>query len=108
MALKEKVVAVQTNVRVLISLDPLDKYGFYVINGKNVLCCTTIGVEIQLKRKHGRVFLQKSNAIFCTSSELAESHNNFPHSPTNRLFNLLKLATPRETNAKNKQILEEI
>lgn len=78
MVLKENFNVHKANVPLLIGLDILDKYELFVNNFKNVLRCTTRGIEVELKRKHEHVFLEwnKEDEIFYTCLGLVELRKN--------------------------------
>lgn len=110
MVLREKVDVVQTNVPFLIGLELLEKHELYFNNVKNVLCGTTLSIGIPLKGKRGHVYLKwdKGYEILNTRLGLVKGHKNFSHPASHKLFNLLKLARPLETNSETRRILEEI
>lgn len=110
MVIHESVDVVRANVPLLIGLDFLDKYELYVNNVKNILCCSALDIQVPLKRKHGHVYLiwKKCDEILYTRPELLKLLKKFSHLASDKLFNLLKLARPWETNAETKRILDEI
>lgn len=86
------------------------KYGVYVNNVKNVLCCQKLNVEICLQRKHSPAYLlcAEESKILCTLRKFVKLHKNFSHPASDDQFNFLKLAPPWKTNIQSKQSFEKI
>ena len=101
---------VSADVPFLIGLDFLDTYGFYVNNLDDKLYCPKLGIKIPLKRKYGHIYLEwgKTDNILYTKSELLKIHRGFSHPETDKLYKLLKLARPAETNSDTRELLQEI
>ena len=106
----EDVDVVKANVPFLFGLDLMDKYHLYVNTVCNTLCSSDSKIEAHLTRKLGHVYLEwnTSDTIHYTRVELKKLHRAFSHPAPDKLFNLLKLARPDETNEETRRILEEI
>lgn len=110
MLISIQVDVVPSNVPFLIGLDILDRYQMIVDNVHNVLRCYSIECEIPLVRKFGHIYLEwpKQNDVFYTQEELRKLHRNFSHPSADKLYSLLKMARPWETDEGTRRILEEI
>ena len=107
---KERVDVVSTDVSLLIGLDLLDKYGMFVNTITNRLNCPHRQLSISRIRKNGYVYLEwpKRDHIFFSSPELLRLHRGFSHPATDKLYNVLRMARPYETNPDTKQVLDQI
>lgn len=99
-----------TNVPFFIGLDIMNKYKMSVVYVRNILCCRELCMEVPLVRKQGHLFLGwgTNSQVLYTYSELQKKHEKFSHSHSDKLFNLLELALPWETNQSTRDILEDI
>ena len=106
----EDVDVVKANVPFLFGLDLIEKYHMYVNTVSNTLCYSDSKIEANLTRKLGHVYLEwnTSDTIHYTRVELKKLHRAFSHPAPDKLFNLLKLARPDETDEETRRILKEI
>ena len=108
--IKLDVDVVDVNVPFLLGLDFLDKYKMYPNTVENKMVCPDLDINIPLVRKHGHIFIEweEHHKVLFTKKELVKLHKNFSHPASDKLFNLLKLARPWETDDNTKALLEEI
>ena len=106
----ERVDVVNSDVPLLIGLDLLDKYGIFINTITNRLHCPQLQLQTPLVRKNGHVYLEwpKHQRVFFTIPELLRLHRGFSHPATDKLFNLLRMARPYETNQETKHVLDKI
>ena len=105
-----KVDVVSANVPFIIGLDFLDKYRMFVNTVTHTRCARILDLQGTVVRKRGHIYLERSqkHKILFTKSELVKINRNFSHPSTDKLYNLLKVARPWETDNMTKTILEEI
>lgn len=84
------------------------RYSGQTCNGcgqcKSMLCCHKLQLKKPLVRKNGHICLQwdQQNEIRFTYPALRELHQNCSHPSSDKVFNLLKLARPRDTDTSTK------
>lgn len=98
--IKLPVDVVNANVPFLIDLYFLDKYRMSVNTVCNLHCAPLLKWQIPLIRKRGHVYLEWKNedTILLKRQESMKLNSNFAHLSAEKLYNLLKVPHPWETD----------
>ena len=101
---------VAPNVPVLFGLDFLDRERWVVNNVTSKICYSSKNWEMPVYRKHGHLYLTLGpiKSILCNPSQLVRLHKHFLHLSTDKLYNLLRKATPDFLTGQTKSLPDEI
>lgn len=96
------------DIPMLIGLDFLDEHNLVANNVKNSLISEMEGWSIPITRQFGHLYVNWEKQILYTRSELERLHRHFYHPSSNKLYNLIKKATPNQADSNTLNILNQI
>ena len=98
------------DVPLLFGLDVLDREGWFVNNVTSKLCSASKNWEMPIYRKHGHLYLTWGpvKSILFNRSQLVRLHKHFLHPSTDKLYNLLRKATPDLLTGETRSLLDEV
>ena len=103
------VYVVEANITFLLGLDVMSNEGLLVDLGNDTIRHPTAQWSLPLKRLRGHIFLcWDANDILFTRKELQKMHLHLFHRSAQKLYNLVKRASPQDVTPDTRKMLEYI